>query len=168
MSTEGREESYLRKQAWDYFQVHAAQRLTTFNFYVVISSVITTGVFATFQKDYQIFGASALLGFLLILFSFTFWKLDKRNKELIKNAEAALRFFENSSNFQDAGEEPHSVKLFLREEHVTNAKRANESFFALRRLFTYSDCFNIVFLTFALVGLSGLVFGIIKIWSSPW
>ena len=27
-------EDDLRKQTWDYFHMHAAQRLTTFNFYV--------------------------------------------------------------------------------------------------------------------------------------
>ena len=37
-----KEDSYLRKQAWDYFNVHASQRLAIFNFYVVLSSLTMT------------------------------------------------------------------------------------------------------------------------------
>jgi hypothetical protein len=36
------EETLLRHQAWDYFVVVAAQRLTVLNFYIAISSVVAT------------------------------------------------------------------------------------------------------------------------------
>ena len=41
----------LRKQAWDYFQLQAGQRLTTFNFYIAISSLLTTGLATSFKAD---------------------------------------------------------------------------------------------------------------------
>jgi hypothetical protein len=163
MTPQKKQDDDLRKQAWQYFHMHAAQRLTTFNYYVVMSSVITTGIFAASLKDYPIVGGTLLLGIVLILLSITFWKLDKRNRELIKNAEAALKFFESCSELEDAGGEPHPAKLFSREERVTASKRANLSFFTLRRHFTYADCFRLVFLIFGLCGLAGMVFGVVRL-----
>lgn len=80
----------IHKQAWDYFQLHSTQRLTTFNFYLVIASVLTAGLVSTFQKDFIFPIAGMALGGLLSFFSFIFWVLDRRNSQLIKNAEAAL------------------------------------------------------------------------------
>jgi hypothetical protein len=154
-------EESLRKQAWDYFQMHAGQRLSTFNFYIVISSVLSTALFTSFQKDYRIPGVSVILGFLLAFFSFIFWKLDVRNKELIKNAEAALKFFESTRGPADSDEGVHVTKLFLHEEYHTDKKRSARYFFLWRRYWSYSDCFNLVFLAFECVGLSGIVVGLI-------
>ncbi|HYJ92297.1 MAG TPA: hypothetical protein VEV84_13385 [Pyrinomonadaceae bacterium] len=80
----------FRQQAWDYFAIHASQRLTTFNFYLVIATLLTTGILASFQKQYEIRFAGIVLGLLLLIFSFVFWKLDQRNKHLIRHAEKAL------------------------------------------------------------------------------
>ena len=91
----------LHKQAWDYFQMHGTQRLTTFNFYIVISSFITAAMFSTFQKDYQAPYIGIILGLLVILLSLIFWKLDIRNSHLIKGAETALKFFESNSDIRD-------------------------------------------------------------------
>ena len=44
-------DDFLRKQAWDYFVLHAGQRLTVFNFYIVISSVTATAYFSSFKID---------------------------------------------------------------------------------------------------------------------
>jgi len=74
----------IRKQAWDCFQMHSSQRLTTFNFYIVISSVITTALISTFQKDYKVPLLGIPIGLLLSFFSFIFWKLDSRNRSLLK------------------------------------------------------------------------------------
>ena len=80
----------LRQQAWDYFEMHGNQRLTTFNFYIVISSVVATALFTVLTSSAPRIGW--LLGGLLVFFSFIFWKLDSRNAELIKGAEAALKY----------------------------------------------------------------------------
>jgi hypothetical protein len=163
MSTENLEDSYLRKQAWDYFCVHAAQRLTTFKYYIVISSVITTGMFASFQRGYQITGTGLFLGFVLVMFSFTFSKLDKRNRELIDVAESALKVFESATKLESAVGGPHPAKVFSREEYLTADKRANLRFHTLRRHFTYGDCFRIVFLLFGLSGFGGMALGTIAL-----
>jgi len=67
------EDNGVIKRAWDYFELHANQRLTTFNFYVVISSLVTTGLLATFEKQYRTPYLGIGLGVLLTLLSFVFW-----------------------------------------------------------------------------------------------
>jgi hypothetical protein len=148
------EESFLQRQAWDYFNTHAAQRMTVFNFYIALSSVTATGYFATFKSDSNLASARWIIAFLLCLFAFIFWKLDQRVKFLIKNAEHALKHFE-------AGQ-PHAMqaKVFLREEAETTRHR--ELFKGWRKILfwrlplSYSDCFNLVYLAFFLIGVVGL------------
>jgi hypothetical protein len=134
--------------------MHAAQRLTTFYFYIVISSVIATALLATFQKDHSIPRLGMLPGFLLGVFSFVFWKLDTRNKCLIKGAEAALKFFESNSEHANSSVQPHVSQIFLKEEYDTKQKR-KRSIFIWKSHFSYSECFNLVFLTFGSVGILG-------------
>lgn len=145
----------LRKQAWDYFQMHSGQRLTTFNFYVVISSVIATALFSTFQKDYKVPVLGLPLGVLLVLFSYIFWKIDLRNRQLIKGAEAALKYFESTTVLADNEEEPHVAKIFLHEEYVTTKRKASTSTYPWNSYYSYSNSFNRVFLWFAALGLVG-------------
>jgi hypothetical protein len=153
----------LRKQAWDYFQMHASQRLTTFNFYIVISSVITTGLFSTFQKDYKATYLGTMLGLLLCFFSFIFWKVDIRNKQLIKGAEEALKFFESTTVLQDKDGEPHIAKIFQHEEYATKRRRERKSILLWKNYYSYSNSFNKVFLAFAIIGLIGALLSAIKI-----
>ncbi len=168
IATEAKPDPYLRRQAWLYFRMHAGQRLTTFNYYILISSVVTTGIFAASLKEHPIPGAPMLLGAFLFVLSGTFWKLDKRNRELIDNAEGALRFFESCTEPKDHAGEPHLAKVFSREERITTSKRANMSFFTLKRHFTYADCFNVIFLVFAMAGVFGMVFGGIQLLALLW
>ena len=148
-------EEELRKQAWDNFQMQAGQRLTTFNFYIALSSVLITGIAATFKIGIKIHFLGAILGGLLVLFSFIFWKLDQRNRILIKSAEAALKFFEGKSLLSDDGCIPHPAKRFLREEYDTNAHKQMRSWRIWRNQYSYYECFAFVFIVFASSGLIG-------------
>lgn len=147
--------NYLREQAWNYFQMHASQRLTTFNFYIIISSVITTGLVTTFQQSYGFPRGGIFLGCLLAFFSFVFWKLDKRTKHLIRNAEAALRAFENMVEANEPEGTPGEARLFSYEEWETQQRKLTSAFLFWTRQLSYSDCFNLVFLSFAVVGVIG-------------
>jgi hypothetical protein len=144
-------ESFLRKEAWDYFQVHAAQRMTAFNFYVVLSSVTATTYIASFRADSNLQSARPALAGLLCIFAFIFWKLDQRNKFLIKNAERALKYFEQLDPAENI------AKVFTQEEVETKLLRVKGWRRALfwQLQLSYSDCFNTVFLLFFLVGLVG-------------
>lgn len=152
----------LRKQAWDYFQMHSAQRLTTFDFYIVASSVIATVLFSTFQKDYRTPRLGVTLGSLLDVLSFVFWKLDVRNRDLIKRAEAALRYFEATGDASE--EQPHIAQIFLREHHDTGRMREKRSLLFWRNHYSYSECFNLVFVAFGLAGTIGALVSLVKNW----
>jgi hypothetical protein len=119
-------EADLRKQAWDFFQIQAGQRLTTFNFYIALSSLLAGGLAASFKAGIIPY-IGLLLGFLLVLFSFIFWKLDCRNRELITSAEETLKFFEKHAQFAEVDGRPHIAKRFMREEFDTNVKKATRS-----------------------------------------
>lgn len=112
----------LRKQAWDFFQMQAGQRLTTVNFYVAISSLLSTGLAARFKADIDLPYLGIAFGLLLMLFSFIFSKLDQRNRDLIRSAEAALKFFESKTSLEDQEGMPHVAKGFTREECETSIK----------------------------------------------
>jgi hypothetical protein len=106
-------EENLQKQAWDYFQLHSSQRLTTFNVYLGFSTATTAAIFLTFQKDYRAPIVGIILSLLLVVFSFVFWKVDSRNRELIKISEEALKYFEERSGFANEGGKPHRAKLWI-------------------------------------------------------
>ena len=120
-------EADLRKQAWDFFQMQASQRLTTFNFYIALSSLLSGGLAANLKVQDSMMSVGILLGLLLVLSSFVFWKLDQRNNDLIKSAEDALKFFENKTQIDDQNGKPHIAKRFTREEYDTNDRKAGRS-----------------------------------------
>ncbi len=97
-----------------------------------------------------------------MFFAFVFWKLDRRNRELIKNSEAALRYFESLCEVKDDGEQPSVVKIFTREEYETSKKRARNSRWFRKNHYSYSDCLNLVFVAFGLIGILGLVLALIR------
>jgi hypothetical protein len=144
----------LRKQAWDYFAIHASQRMSVFNYYIVLSSLITTGYFASLRADSHIEKAGPALGLLLSLFSFIFWQLDKRTRFLIKNGEEALSRFEES----DPGD--LVTKVFSNEKDKTAQARARNFTTALlwKWQLSYSDCLNSVFFLFAVAGMAGVIY----------
>jgi hypothetical protein len=41
-----------RDYAWSYFQLHANQRMTSFNFFVVIAALLTTGLARSLENDF--------------------------------------------------------------------------------------------------------------------
>lgn len=148
-----REHLDLRKQAWDYFSIHASQRLTAFDFYIALSSLVATGYFASFKADSNLAPARPALSGLLCLLAFIFWKLDQRNKALIKNAERALKFFEQSESVDTI------AKVFTQEEVETRARELKgwRRVLFWRSHLSYSDCFNLLFGVFFALGFVGLV-----------
>jgi hypothetical protein len=136
----------LQEQAWKYFDLHAGQRLTIFNFYIALCSAIATGLVATFHKEFIYPNLRILFGFLLVLFSFVFWKLDGRTKLLVKNAEDALRFFEEQN-----AKEINVTHVFRREKILTAEAKSNGLHLS------YSVCFNLVFAAFTLLGFGTLI-----------
>ena len=158
MSDSNNNHEFLRQYIWNYFQVHASQRLTTLNFYILISTVISTGFLIVIASMPIL---ALILSIMLILLSFVFWKLDIRNKQLIRNAEAGLKDLEIKDNINDKADTPHILNIFRYEEMQTNQLRIRKSIWPWNRLFTYSTCFNTVFIMFSVMGLFGIFYSMI-------
>ena len=140
--------------AWRYFELHAQQRMAVFNFFLVLSGLISAALSASIQgpPEHQAFAAA--LGVLLILVSFVFWKLDQRNSFLTKRAEAALSEIEKLIVHEQG-------RLFSTEPEATNKKRHSGKFLACH--LTFGESFRVVFLVMALVGFSGAVISISRL-----
>ena len=141
-------------------------RLTTFNFYVGISSLLSGGLAATIKADPEVPLLGAAVGLLLILFSVVFWKLDQRNTDLIKGAERALRYFESRCPLPGDAGEPHEAKRFTREEYDSHLKKKQRTWRVWQNHYSFSECFRAVFLIFGGLGMVGLSYALIRHW--PW
>lgn len=139
-----------REYAWKYFNLHAEQRLKTFHFFVVLSAVIS-GTILAIIKDISNVSYAAPMAYLLTFLAFIFWKLDQRNKELIKFGENALKSLEN--NIELDANDIGSVQLFTKEEIQTDKKKRFPKVPLIYAHFSYTDCFNWVFFVFGLGGL---------------
>lgn len=137
--------------------MHAAQRLTTFNFYIALSTLITTGLFASFHSSFGVPSLGIVLGLLLMVFSFVFFKLEQRNRNLIWHGEAALKRLEEG--FVQGSADAEDLRVFLKEQRETDRRKAAHG--PIKNFWTYpysySNCFNIVFWVFALLGLTGAI-----------
>jgi len=157
-----KEMEVLRTQAWNYFEYHAAQRLTTFNFYLTLSSLISSALFLSLNNA-NLFWVSIFLGFLLITFSFIFQKLDRRNRDLIRGAEEALKYFEKETKLPRDGDLPHITKIFSREEILTKKKKAKKSWLFWNNYLTYSDSFSVIYFGFGIIGAIGVILSLVKL-----
>ena len=159
-SYEGQQINDQRQYVWNYFQLHASQRLITFNFYIVISTAIAAGYIVALGVS-SIPVLAIMLGFTISLLSFIFWKLDVRNKLLTKNAEEALKYLEALTYTLGDKNESNVLKIFTYEEEQTNRLKMNKSFWPWKNHYSYSKCFNIVFGVFGILGLLGMVYAIV-------
>lgn len=126
--------------AWAYFELHANQRVTVFNYFVVFSGILATGLAASIQATPPLAIVGIVLGLLLSLLSYLFWQLDRRTSFLIKHAEDAIK-----------AKEPTGAPLMSEEVNKTAEAQKNDG------LWTYGKAFRTIFLVMGLVGLAGAV-----------
>lgn len=132
------------EHAWRYFELHAQQRMTVFNFFLAISGLVAAGVGVGLQQGGKFLALASLLGCFLILVSFIFWKLDQRVTVLIKQAESALIYLES------VGLESQAC-IFTKE--LSSVKGAG-----FGSVWTYGKCFR---WSFVFVAAAGLVLAIV-------
>jgi hypothetical protein len=150
--------SEQRKYAWDYFQLHSTQRIATFNFFVSIATAISAAAGIAIQVNVNLKLAAILLGFLLCLISFVFWKLDERNRQLIKLGEEALKLIEAHLDPSD-----DEINLFRRDDQRVRQYRLHSSHLFWRNYYSYSQSFNILFLCFGALGLIAIIAGLLML-----
>lgn len=74
--------------AWDWFSYHARQRLTAFNFFLILMSAVVLGYAQAVDNDLPALGVA--LGALGAFVAIAFWAMDVRNEELVYCGRAAL------------------------------------------------------------------------------
>lgn len=163
MSNGGRiTESKAIDIAWSYFDLHAKQRISLFNYFVIFSAFLTTGMITTFDPKFAAHLVGAVAGAFQTTIAFLFWKIDERNKYLTKHGENALKELEDRLDFvQDSPAEPSCIRLFTSEKILTNQLRAAQKGKGLfSRQISHSKSFNALFVVFGIAGLLGMGFSI--------
>jgi hypothetical protein len=138
----------LRDHAWDYFELHAEQRLKTFHFYVLLETALVAGLIVATRVGTPDLRVIVVVGLMMAFFSFIFWKLDYRTKGMIKVAEGALKLYERRRFGRAQDQELSHSTPFANDPQA----RGLVGLSPLGTL-SYSKCFGAVFIAFALVGL---------------
>ncbi len=83
--------------AWKWFDYHAKQRVSMFNFFLIASGLFATAYVDALCKDKEVLGAA--LSFLGMLIALVFVVLDCRNARLVYLGEDILRRLERDELF---------------------------------------------------------------------
>jgi len=126
------------EHAWRYFELHAQQRMTVFNFFIAISGLVAAGAGLGLQQGGKFLTLTSLLGFFLVLVSFIFWKLDQRVSVLIKHSEFALIYLEGAGVMSEAC-------IFTKEFYSYKGAKFSS-------VWTYGKCFRWSFTFVAVAG----------------
>lgn len=78
--------------AWNWFSLHAGQRLQCVYFFVLASAALVAGFASTLTANKQ--GTAFVITLVGTFISIVFNLLERRTKELVKAGEAAMREFE--------------------------------------------------------------------------
>jgi hypothetical protein len=132
--------------SWRYFELHAGQRMTLFNYFLALSGVALAGLAACLQGARYLWPIGAALGMGLTIIASVFWKLDQRTSFLVKHAEKAVVQLERE--FPE-----NSARLITSESSATLA--ANGTRGRWSRIWTYGASFRFAFALMAVFGLAG-------------
>src|SRR5262245_44683060 len=77
-----------REHAWNWFALHATQRMQAFNFFVVATTFLIAA-YASLLKEKP--AAATVLAFVGAWLAFWFNRLDARSRQLVEAGEDALR-----------------------------------------------------------------------------
>ena len=108
----------LRQHAWDYFKLHANQRISLFKLYLAIASLFATGigVLLWHLKDRGNFPEKVGIGIciLFLLSTVIFWLIDLRIRSLIHCSEEAIRQIED--HYIELEKKNLYLKIFCQEK----------------------------------------------------
>ncbi len=139
-----------RNHAWDYFALHAQQRISVFQFFISIETALITAAFLTLQYRKELDNPSwpVVLGPAIIIFSFVFWKIDQRTRDLIIRAEASLKQIE----CEICKSLPPSICLPFSEDPQAKNDPSFSAFPLFPGRLTYSQAFGTIYLVSAFFG----------------
>lgn len=139
---------------WNYFTQHANQRIQLINFYIILETFLFAGLFALVKEaitdqcfTYKLI--CILISISSIFFSFVFYNLDTRTKQMIHTCEKSIKILENDyeSSFSS------DLMIFNKEARFTPLQR-KWNWFPL----SYSKSFKALFLFFSIIGSICLIY----------
>lgn len=136
---------------WQYFSLHASQRIQMLNFYIVLETFLLTAWLTLLQVDTGFSFPRIIIGIALILFSIVFYVLDIRTKSMIKLCEESLSKVEKNY-----------IKQFGKKYMIFNLERDNTADerkkSKLKRWFlSYSKLLRVIYGFFALTGILAII-----------
>jgi hypothetical protein len=134
IKVEGDTRKLAQTYAWEYFKYHAQQRQAAFRFFLVIVAAL---VAAVIPKDSN--APIWLVGSMMVLASYLFWRLDQRNAALVKLAETYLKEEELRLSAELNSE---SIKILHRSDQP---KRSH-------KFTSYTQIHRLIFIVVGLVG----------------
>lgn len=103
--------------AWKWFEYHATQRTTMFNYFLIIIGILAAAFVSSIDGEYA--NLQLGLAFSGIVLAIIFLLLDVRNEQLIDLAEEAIAELERTAGFRPAGS---SSRIFSSEQVKGAAK----------------------------------------------
>ena len=154
MNSEERKEA--RNYAWSYFSLHADQRLRGFSFFLALAGLFL-GAYPAIKQIAPVTELVAFLPLTLAVIAFVFWRLERRTRQLVRNAEDAIKYLDDGWGVdQRRKDEPHCLQIVARDDHRMGILK--KKWWAKTVVpVSYSDCFNLAYL---IIGGLGLVLGI--------
>ncbi len=161
-------EKEILNLSWNYFQQHAQQRLSFFNFFVVFAVLATTGLISTLQEEYNAHSIGIAVGLMLSLISFIFYKIDERNKYLTKTGENAIRQIEKNYSCVNCYPDKAEFQIFsIEEEETKKLRMAQKKKSIIYRQISHSKSFNLIFIIFFIIGILGAATSVYFQYNSP-
>jgi len=149
------QEKEILDLSWKYFQQHAQQRISFFNFFVIFSGLMTTALITTFQEKFSAHLVGIGIGLMLSFISIVFWKVDQRNKFLTKIGEEAIKELELNYQFNNVYPNIDKIKIFTYEGIQTQNLKGHKWWKIFTKQFSLGLLFNFIFLLFFSIGLIG-------------
>ena len=141
--------------AWKYFQQHAQQRISYFNFFILFSSIMTTAMIATLSPQFNLNLLGIGIGLMQSLIAYVFIKIDQRNRHLTKIGENAIIEIEQTYNLPNQIN-CASVRVFNKEGKQTKEDRGAKAWHSLiSSQISHSASYKLIYFAFAIAGFVG-------------
>jgi hypothetical protein len=150
----------LRTYAWSYFSFHADQRMKTFHFYILVIAAIGAAIITLISRaGEKQWLAEASLCITVAFLSLMFYLLDRRNRELVRNGERALRHLDEMEPLYRDGAAPHCLEILAADDHQTKQKPQIPSPAAH---YSFSWVIALIFFWFGLISIAAGIYCILK------
>jgi hypothetical protein len=93
---------HVREYGWNWFNYHAEQRTSMFNYSLAAASLLAAGFGAAIDKHPHL---ATAIGFVGALVTWSFFLIDGRNDKLVRRGERVLKAFE-ATDFPDVAHAP--------------------------------------------------------------